>query len=140
MFRIVLTYPPRGLSAMNNAASNVIGGEVQGIVDTLSAVAGDCRNSPELRAELDADPRAFLTSRGLEFPAGADLRVVANTPEVFHLALPPDPNAAVSDRTLSAVAGGSSHTSGQPGCASTVSTLPSCLGTASSVADRPGRF
>ena len=118
---------------MNNAESNFSSVEVQGIVDTLSAIAGDCRNSPELRAELDADPRAFLTSRGMEFPADADLRVVANTPEVFHLALPSNPNAAVSDEALSAVAGG---TSTGPTCASSVSSVPSCVGCASSV--RPG--
>ena len=116
--------------------------DIQGFADALGAIAGDCRDRPELQAELDADPRAFLAGRGMELPAGADCRVLVNTPEVFHLVMPSDPNAAVSDRVLSDVAGGSSsHTSGQPGCASTVSTLPSCLGTASSVADRgSGRF
>lgn len=119
-----------------NAGPNFSAEEFRQIADALGAVAGDCRR-PEVQAELDADPRAFFARRGVEVPAGAELRVAANTREVFHLVMPSDPNAAVSDRMLSGVAGGSSsHTSGQPGCASTVSTLPSCLGTASSVADR----
>lgn len=122
-----------------NAEPNFSAEEFRQIADTLGAVAEDCRSRPELQAELDADPRAFFARRGVEVPAGADLRVAANTREVFHLVMPSDPNAAVSDRMLSSVAGGSSsHTSAQPGCASTVSTLPSCLGTASSVADRGG--
>ena len=120
-----------------SAYPNFSSAEFQKISDTLGAVAGDCRDSPELRAELDADPRAFLAGRGMEFPAGAELRVAANTPEVFHLVMPSDPNATVSDEALSGVAGGSS---GRPGCASTASTLPSCLGCASSVADRGPRF
>ena len=120
-----------------NASPNFSDAEFRQIADTLGAIAGDCRRKPELQAELDADPRAFFTGRGVAVPAEADLRVVANTPEVFHLVMPPNPNAAVSDEALSRVAGGSS---GQPGCASTVSTLPSCLGSASSVADRPNRF
>ena len=119
-----------------NAGPNFSAEEFRQIADALAAAAGDCRR-PEVRAELDADPREFFARRGVAVPAGADLRVAANTREVFHLVMPSDPNAAVSDRTLSGVAGGaSSHTSAQPGCASTVSTLPSCLGTASSVADR----
>ena len=116
-----------------NASQTFSNAEFQQISDTLSALAGDCRNSRELRAELDADPRAFLAGRGMEFPAGAELRVVPNTAEVFHLVMPADPNAIVSDEALSGIAGGSS---GSPGCASTVSTLPSCLGCASSAADR----
>ena len=106
---------------MNDAASIFSSEEIRKFADTLGAVAGDCRNSPELQAELDADPRAFLADRGMTFPADADLRVAANTPEVFHLVMPPNPNATVSDEALSDVVGGST--------ASTISTLPSCVGT-----------
>ena len=104
-----------------SAYPNFSSAEFQKISDTLGAVAGDCRNSPELQAELDADPRAFLADRGMTFPADADLRIAANTPEVFHLVMPPNPNATVSDEELSGVSGGST--------ASTISTLPSCVGT-----------
>ena len=104
-----------------NAASTFSSEEIRRFADTLGAIAGDCRNSPELQAELDADPRAFLAGRGMIFPADADLRVSANTPEVFHLVMPPNPNTTVSDEALSGIAGGST--------ASTISTLPSCVGT-----------
>ena len=112
-----------------NAASIVSGEEILRFADTLGAIAGDCRNSPDLQAELDADPRAFLAGRGMKLPADADLRVFANTPEVFHLVMPPNPNAAVSDEALAGVAGGST--------ASTISTLPSCVGTASTLEPTP---
>ena len=112
-----------------NAASTVPGEEALKFAAALGAVAGDCRNSPELQAELDADPRAFLAGRGMKLPAGADFRVFANTPEVFHLVMPPNPNAVVSDEALADVSGGST--------ASTVSTIPSCVGTAGTLDPNP---
>ena len=57
----------------------------------LRAAADECRRDPSLQAELDADPRAFFAARGLDIPTGADLKVAANTPEVFHLVMPADP-------------------------------------------------
>ena len=62
--RIVLTYPLGGLSAMDNAESDFSSAEAQGIVDTLNAVAGGCRNSPELRRVM---------RRGLQAVARGDL-------------------------------------------------------------------
>ena len=112
-----------------SAAPIVPGEEVLKFVDALGAIAGDCRDSPELQAELDADPRAFLAGRGMKLPAGADCRIRANTPEVFHLVMPPNPNAAVADEALAGVAGGST--------ASTVSTIPSCVGTAGTLDPNP---
>ena len=39
-------------------------------------------------------------------PAGAEVRVVCQTPEVFYLLMPADPGAAMSDQALESVAGG----------------------------------
>ena len=72
----------------------------------MRKVAADCRADPEVRAELDADPRAFLAGRGLNLPAGPDVKVSANTPEVLHLVIAHDPNAALADQNLERVAGG----------------------------------
>lgn len=72
----------------------------------MRKVAADCRRDPEVRAELDADPRAFLTGRGLTLPDGPAVAVAANTPEVHHLVMPKDPNAILADENLDRVAGG----------------------------------
>ena len=99
--------------------------------DALQSMANDCRDDPDLRARADADPHAVFADRGLPLPPGAEVRVVRNTDEVFHLALPPDPNAALSDTMLENVAGGGARRGGVDGVrnsASTASTLPSCLG------------
>ena len=95
----------------------------------LQSMANDCRDDPALRARVDADPHAVFADRGLPLPPGADVRVVRNTDEVFHLALPPDPNAALSDTMLENVSGGSHGLAdGVRNSASTASTIPSCLG------------
>ena len=43
---------------------------------------------PEFKRRLLADPAAVLRERGIELPAGARVRVVEDTDEVVHLALP----------------------------------------------------
>lgn len=109
----------------------------------LMAVARDYRDDPAFRARIEADPRATLEERGVldtqdAGPTAADgeIRLVVNTPEVFHLCLPQNPNTAVSDKILSGVAGGSGDSSassaGTVGTAGCASTAPSCFGTASS--------
>ena len=72
----------------------------------LIRLSEDYRDKPEVRAELDADPRSFFASRGIDLQAGADCRVVANTADVFHLVMPPNPNASLDDQSLESVAGG----------------------------------
>ena len=90
----------------------------------LTDVAGECRDNPETRAELDADPRAFFTERGVDVPDGMEVRVADDTADAVHLVMPPDPNNAIADDTLSGIAGGS----GGPRT-STVSTVISTLST-----------
>ena len=98
--------------------------------DALQAMANDCRDDPELRARVDADPRSVFADRGLPFPEDAEVRIVRNTAEVFHLTMPPDPNARLSDAMLEGVTGGHTpHRGGPANCASSASTIPSCLGT-----------
>ena len=100
--------------------------------DALQSIADDCRDDPELQARVDADPRSVLAGRGLPLPHGADVRVVRNTEKVFHLAMPPDPNAHLSDTMIEGVAGGGGRRGGVDGVrnsASSASTIPSCLGT-----------
>lgn len=98
----------------------------------LSRLSADYHGKPEIRAQLDEDPRAFFASRGVDLQTGSELRVVANTADVFHLAMPPNPNAALQDDSLQAVAGGQvPHSS--------MSTFPSTLSSISSYEDSPGR-
>lgn len=104
--------------------------------DALQSIANDCRDDPDLRGRVDDDPRSVFADRGLPFPETPDVRVVRNTAEVFHLALPPDPNAALSDAMLGSVTGGT-RGQGQVGTASTVSSIPSTIGTYGCSTNRP---
>ena len=109
----------------------------------LQSLANDCRDDPDLRARVGEDPRSVFADRGLPLPGDADVRVVRNTAEVFHLTMPPDPNAHLSDEMLGGVAGGSHrhpNDRGPLGTASTASTIPSCIGTygCSTARDAPG--
>lgn len=67
------------------------------------------RDDPELRARIESGGAANeIAALGIELPPGVETRVVANSDEVWHLALPSDPNAALGDETLTDVSGGAS--------------------------------
>ena len=88
------------------------------------------RDDPGLRARIDsgdvADAIAYL---GVELPAGAEPRIVANSDEVYHLALPSNPNAMLGDDTLTNVSGGSSL--GSASSAASMSSLVCSTGPSS---------
>ncbi len=82
-------------------------------------------DDPELRAKIDsgdvADEIAFLGVEAV-LPADAEPRIVVNSDEVYHLALPSDPNAMLGDDTLTNVSGGSTL-----GSAASVGSMSSFL-------------
>ena len=61
---------------------------------------------PDLRSRCESDPHAVLTENGVEVPLGYEVRFVANTADVFHFVLPPDPNVPLTDEELAGVVGG----------------------------------
>ena len=108
-------------------------GRVEGI---LADAARDRRDDPDFRARLEADPRAELEARGVPLRAeeGVEVALHVNTPDVFHLVMVADPNTAVSDQYLSAIAGGSTASSaGSVGTVSTVGSFLSTVGSGASV-------
>lgn len=73
------------------------------------------------KARLLTDPKSVLRENGLEPPAGAEVRIVEDTPEVRHFVLPASPTAELSEEELSPVAGADSFSgicgmSGRCGC------------------------
>ena len=64
---------------------------------TIEQLLAASATPPELRASLLADPRAALRRFGIEIREGVEIRVVENTPEVLHLALPPASSPVESD-------------------------------------------
>lgn len=103
----------------------------------LADAARDRRDDPDFRARLEADPRGVLEARGVPFGSseeGIEVALHANTPDVFHLVMVADPNAAVSDQYLTAIAGGSTASSaGSVGTVSTVGSFLSTVGSGASV-------
>ena len=99
----------------------------------LKRLSADYHADPELRARIDGgDSRPVLDALGVDNPGGAELRVVADTPEVYHLPMPLDPNKAMADTALARVVGGSTTGSGGSissagsfGCSTAPSTLSS---------------
>ncbi len=80
---------------------------------------------------MQADPRAVMSSRGVDIAPEMDIRVHVNTDDTFYLAFPPDPNVALSDEALGVVAGGkTASTAGCAGSASTLGCLASTVSTA----------
>lgn len=78
--------------------------------DAWRAVAKAWDEDPEYRARMESDPKAALAAEGVHIAAD-EVRVVVDTDEVFHLALPPDPNSDLADEGIENVSGGliSSH-------------------------------
>lgn len=102
----------------------------------LADAARDRRDDPDFRARLEADPRGELEARGVPLGAeeGVEVALHVNTPDVFHLVMVADPNTAVSDQYLSAIAGGSTASSaGSVGTVSTVGSFLSTVGSGASV-------
>ena len=101
----------------------------------LKRFSADYHADPALRARVDGgDSRPVLAALGVDNPGGAELRVVADTPEVYHLPMPLDPNDVVADTALSNVAGGSTvGTGGSVGSAGSFacSTAPSSMSSVS---------
>ena len=62
------------------------------------------RADEQLRARIDGGDYSDLHGT---VPEGAEVRVVHQTPEVYYMPMPADPNAALGDRQLDSAAGGS---------------------------------
>ncbi len=98
-----------------------------------------------LRDRIDGGDSSLVRER-LDFSAvpGAEVRVLANTSDVYHVIMPPDPNYPLSDEALERVMGGAAPTVGSASSISSAgsvgtSTAPSTLsstGTASTFALR----
>lgn len=104
--------------------------EMTVVGDKLESFADDWRTDPALRARAARAPGEVLSERGLDIPTDRDMRIVANTDEVYYLTLPPDPNARLADENLRSVSGGA-NCLGSAGTVSTAGTIPSTLGSSS---------
>ena len=125
--RLFPLMPQEGIAMESNLIFS--GENLEQFSATLTRLSTDYRDKPEVRAQLDADPRAYFASRGADLQSGADLKVVANTADVFHMVLPPNPNAALQDSSLGAVSGGTLENSATH---SSISTIPSTVSSVSS--------
>ena len=106
--------------------------EMTDIGGKLESLADDWRADPALRARTAREPCEVLSERGLDVPTGHDLRIVENTGEVYHLVLPPDPNARLVDESLRGVSGGVCL--GSAGTVASAGTIPSTVSSASTAA------
>ena len=113
---------------MHNAAGAALGPEVAAI----AALAEACRRDAGLRARIETEPRAVLSERGIELPVSVETRIVADTDDVFHMIMPPDPNMDLGDEALHGVAAGT-QTASSGGTVGTFGCLPSRIGSASSL-------
>ena len=107
--------------------------EMTDIGGKLESLADDWRADPALRARCAREPREVLSERNLDISLDHDLRIVGNTDEVYHLVLPPDPNARLADEDLSSISGGS-NCLGSAGTVSTAGSFPSTVSSASTAA------
>lgn len=73
--------------------------------DSLKQFSARYRADEALRARIESGDHGDLHGT---VPAGAEVRVMCQTPEVFYLLMPEDPGAAMPDQELGSVVGGRS--------------------------------
>ena len=81
--------------------------------ESIREISKAWREDADFRAEVEADPKAALASRGLEIDSPAEVRVAADTEDTVHFVFPPDPNVALPDGAFDGIAGGVLTTSVQ---------------------------
>ncbi len=101
----------------------------QGII--YQGLADACRSDEDRLREVEERPKDVLREYGVHVPMDMDVNIVLNTRDTFHLAMPPDPNQALQDEALMAIAGGKAP--GTASSAATIGTFPSTAGSLSSV-------
>ena len=101
----------------------------QGII--LQGFADACRSDEALLREVEERPKDVLRKHGIDLPMDVDVNIVLNTRDTFHLAMPPDPNQALQDEALMAVAGGKSANTASS--AASIGSFPSTASTLSSL-------
>ncbi len=79
----------------------------------LASAAKAYHESQEMFELAERDPRAFLEAHGIldildsgPHLEGMDIRIRSNTPRVWYLPMPPDPNRELSEKELSIAVGG----------------------------------
>ena len=77
--------------------------EYGGSFEALLRFGERYRADAAVRARVAAGDFSDL---GLEFPDGVEVRVVEQSAEAYYFPLPPQPDTALSDEALEAVAGG----------------------------------
>ena len=106
---------------MNQFAYRGVGDFLLGI----EALSERYRGDEEFRSQMATGGTAdSLSEFGLLIPAQAEVRIVENTDEIFHLVLPADPNTSLSDELLNTVTGGTGSVQ-----ASCWSSIISCIST-----------
>ena len=114
---------------MQEKASRAVGGI--NLSERQYEFAAHYYKDESLRARIGAaNPEETLSLLGLDPPENMETRIVENTEDTVYFVFPPDPNAQLSDESLSAVTGGSSTSS--IGTLTTFGSFLSCLGSAGS--------
>ncbi len=108
----------------------------QGRYDALRGFTSRYWSDAALRARIDSgDLSSVKEELDLSVSPDVELRVLANTNDIYHVVMPQDPNFALSDHALENVAAGSTAgTAGSAGTASSVasSTAASTIGSVGS--------
>ena len=97
--------------------------------EALASFAARYRGDEQLRARIDGGDYSDLHAT---VPEGMEVRVVHQTPEVYYMPMPEDPNSALADQQLNPAAGGSACIGIRVGPIGgrgfmTVATIPGCL-------------
>ncbi len=74
----------------------------------LAELFAACWKDEALKARFMSDPKAVLAERGIDVPDNIDVNVIENSDNTVNITIPtpPDGHASLTDKELSAAAGG----------------------------------
>lgn len=97
----------------------------KGRYDALRDFTSRYWSDAAFRARVDSGDLSLVEEElDLSVSPDVELRVLANTNDIYHVVMPQDPNSALSDHTLESVSAGAS-TAGTAGSAGTASSVAS---------------
>lgn len=96
----------------------------------LDKVRIECGIDEDFRNKFLADPAGILKAHGIDVPDSVAIKVVEDTPESYHINIPPFRGNDLSQESLRAA---SADSSGTTWCTTCTATTPICFGSLASL-------
>ena len=114
--------------AISNLKSNKWGKTTP--LSDLDKIRIECGIDEDFRNKFIADPAGVLKAHGIDVPDGLEVKVVQDTPTLYHINIPPFRGNNLSEESLKSA---SANSDGTTWCTTCTATTPFCMGSIASL-------